>query len=61
MKYQNEVNPIQKPAFTHLHKLCHPNQRYRTKEILKVVIQHIQLPCGEEESQKHEAHLNRKY
>lgn len=27
----------------------------------KVGIQHIQLPCGEEESQKHEAHLNRKY
>lgn len=27
----------------------------------KVPIQHIQLPCREEESQKHEAHLNRKY
>lgn len=24
-------------------------------------VQHIQLPCREEESQKHEAHLNRKY
>lgn len=27
----------------------------------KVLIQHTQLPCGEEESQKHEAHLYRKY
>lgn len=31
------------------------------KKYSKVVIQHIKLPCGEEESQKHEAHLNRKY
>lgn len=31
------------------------------KKYSKVGIQHIHLPCGEEESQKHEAHLNRKY
>lgn len=33
----------------------------KQKKYSKVVIQHIQLPCGEEESQKHEAHLKRKY
>jgi len=61
MKYQNEVTPIQKLPL-HICINCITQTRdFTQNKYSKILIQHIQIPCREEESQKHEAHLNRKY
>lgn len=58
MKYQNEVTPIRKPVLSHF---CITQNQNITQKYSSILLQDAHLPCREEEGQKHEAHLNRKY
>lgn len=60
MRHQNEVTPIQKPT-VYIIQFCITQNKSITHKYSSALFQDTRLPCREEESQKHEAHLNRKY